>query len=277
MRFLAAAACSLLITEAAALSPQPAARLEDRLRDYIERFEQEASALVAEEDYVQKLVRYQGMSAVNQDRRVRSDYVLVKPADNEPWLGYRDIFEVDGHAVRDREERLVSVLAATTPDSRERAMAMVREGSRYNLGPERTINVPTLPLQLLARANVMRFNLRAPRNWQRQREVEIPFQESVRPTLVRTPEGASVETRGMIRVRVSDGAILEARLDFKFSSPSQRDRDANLHVRFAEVPGITVPVPIRMSESVPVYPSGEATGIAIYSKYRRFQTTARIR
>ena len=277
MRFLAAAACSLLITEAAALPQQPAARLEDRLRDYIERFEQEASALVAEEDYVQRLVRYQGMSAVNQDRRVRSDYVLVKPADNEPWLGYRDIFEVDGHAVRDREERLVKVLAATTSDSRERAMAMVREGSRFNLGPERTINVPTLPLQLLARANVMRFNLRAPRNWQRQTVVEIPFQESVRPTLVRTPDGGSVETRGTIRVRVADGAILEARLDFKFSSARQRDREANLHVRFAEVPGIMVPVPIRMSESLPMYPSGEATGIALYSKYRRFQTAARIR
>jgi hypothetical protein len=276
LRFLAAAACFLLITEAAAFSRQPAARLEDRLRDYIARFEQEASALVAEEDYVQRVRRFEGTRSIEDVRRLRSDYVLVKPADNEPWLGYRDIFEVDGHAVRDREARVEKLLTSTQADSRARATAFVNEGSRFNLGPERTVNVPTLPLQLLARANAPRFRVRAPRNWQRQETAELTFEESIRPTIVRTPDGGSVESRGTVRVRVADGAVLEARLTFTFPKEQRNDGDATMEVRFAEVPGISVPVPVRMTEELPM-PGAKASGIATYSNYRRFQTSVRIR
>ena len=277
MRFLAAAACSLLITEGAARWQQPAATLEDRLREYIARFEREASALVAEEDYVQRLILIEkGVQRGERVRRLRSDYVLVKPSDSEPWLGYRDSFEVDGHAVRDREARLVKVLSETAADSRERARAMVQEGSRFNLGAERTVNVPTMPLQLLAQGNRMRFRLRVPRNWERETEVEIPFVESVRPTIVRTPEGASVETSGTVRVRVADGAILESRLQFRFSGEHARDNGASMQVQFGDVPGIAVAVPIRMSEAAGT-PGASTHGIATYSKYRRFQTSVRIR
>lgn len=248
------------------------------MRDYIARFETEAAALVAEEHYVQQLRQLRGpLAALNPvtTRQLRSDYVLVKPSDSEPWLGYRDIFEVDGQAVRDRETRLVTVLSSTAPDSRARAVALVDEGARFNLGPERTINVPTLPLQLLARANAPRFRVRVPRRWERQAAVELTFEESVRPTIVRTPEGFPVESRGTVTVRVADGAILEANLRFYFLS--ERDKpSASLTVIYGEVPGVSVPVPLRMSEELPT-PSTHASGVATYSNYRRFQTTTRIR
>ena len=276
-RFLAAAVCSLLITEAAAFQQPPARRLEDRLRNYIARFEQEASALVAEEHYTQRLEsRGRDMQVQHFVRALRSDYVLVKPADTEPWFGYRDIFDVDGKPVRERDARLVQLLSSTAPDSRDRAAAFAREGSRFNLGPERTINTPTLPMQLLARLNAPRFRVRAPRGWERQSFAELTFEESVRPTIVRTPDGASVETRGTVSVRVSDGAIFNARLRFRFSGDDRRDREATLYVEYGEVPGITVPVPLKMSEELPT-PDGQASGVATYTNYRRFQTTVRIR
>lgn len=276
-RFLAAAACCLLITEGALLSQQPAAKLEDRLRDYIARFEQEASALVAEEHYFQRLeTRGRDLQVTHWSRELRSDYVLVKPADTEPWFGYRDIYEVDRKPVRERDARLVQLLSSTAPDSRDRAAAFAREGSRFNLGPERTVNTPTMPMQLLARLNAPRFRVRAPRGWQRQAFAELTFEESIRPTIVRTPEGGSVESRGTVSVRVSDGAIFSARLRFKFSGRDRRDPEATLHVEYGHVPGISVPVPVRMSEELPM-PDGKASGVATYSNYRRFQTTARIR
>lgn len=286
MRFLAAAACSLLITEAAARPQHPAAaRLEDRLRDYIERFEQEAATLVAEEHYVQRLTvnRYRGP----QDERVRSlrsDYVLVKPADSQAWLGYRDVFEVDGRAVRDREDRVIKVLSGTAADSRERALALVEEGARFNLGPDRTTNVPTMPLQLLARAHAGRFGLKVPANWERKPSVELTFEEIVHPTIVRTPEGLSIESRGSVTLRVADGAILKATLYFIFpeppSSARRQESSARLTVTYGEVPDVNVPVPLRMSESAGGTSSGSSWSIqgnASYARYRRFQTAVRIR
>ena len=267
----------MLLQSAAVTQPRPASRIEDRLRDYIERFEREASALVAEEHYEQRLTRWHGKGpATMTTRSLRSDYVLVKPSDSEPWLGYRDIFEVDGKPVRDREQRLVAVLSSTAADTRERAFALVQEGARFNLGPERTVNVPTLPLQLLARGNRPRFRVRVPRGWQRQETVELPFEESVKPTIVRTPEGFSVETRGTMTVRVRDGAMLRAHLRFYFSGTRRNDPEGSLIVNYGDVPGITVPVPLQMREELPM-PSARATGLATYSKYRRFQTSVRIR
>lgn len=270
-RFLAAAVWSLLITEAAVLPQQPVSRLEDRLRDYIERFEQEASALVAEEEYLQRRWGLRG-----EARRMRSEYVLLKPSDTQPWLGYRDIFEVDGRAVRDRDDRLVKVLSSTAPDSRERALAMVDEGARFNVGPRRTTNVPTLPIQMLARAHAARFRLQAPRGWERDSEVEVRFDEIVRPTIIRTPEGESVESRGEMTVRVADGAILEAGVRFYFRNErtleTSREWGARMSVTYGEVPGISVPVPLKMTEVV-----AGTEGTATYSNYRRFQTTGRIR
>ena len=267
-RFLAAAACWLLITD---LTPgvSQAARLEDRVRDYIERFEREASALVAEEEYVQRF-------GTQGARRMRSEYVLLKPSDTQPWLGYRDIFEVDGRAVRDRDDRLVKVLSSTAPDSIARALAMVDEGARFNIGPRRTTNVPTLPLQMLGRAHAARFSLDGPNGWTREREVEIRFDEIVRPTIIRTPEGDSVETRGVVTVRVADGAILKATLGFYFRDERTRETSkewgARMTVTYGDVPGIAVPVPLKMTEVV-----SRVEGVASYSKYRRFQTSTRIR
>jgi hypothetical protein len=277
MRSLAAVVCALLTIDAAAITQQPAGRLEDRLRDYIARFEQEAAALVAEERYVQRLdLHGQTSPEAARTRELRSDYVLVKPADTEPWLGYRDIFEVDGVPVRERDARVVHILSTTAPDSLARAAAFAREGSRFNLGPERTINTPTLPMQLLARANARRFRLRAPRGWQRQERAILTFSESSRPTIVRTPEGFSVDSRGTMTVRVSDGAILAADLRFHFQGVRRNDPEAVLRVEYGDVPGVAVPVPLRMTEELPM-PTGRASGVATYANYRRFQTSARIR
>lgn len=246
------------------------------MRDYIARFETDAAALVAEEHYIQHLDQGAGVERTTVTRELRSDYVLVKPADREPWLGYRDIFEVDGAPVRDRDARLVQMLSSTAADSRERASAFVREGSRFNLGPERTVNTPTLPLQLLARANESRFRIGVPRGWARLEQVAVTFEERGRPTIVRTPEGAYVESRGTVVLRVSDGAILTAHLSFFFTGDRRKEPEARLSIEYGAVPNVTVPVPLRMIEELPMQ-GANATGTATYTNYRRFQTSARIR
>src|SRR5687768_7418919 len=146
---------------AAAPEAQSRRSLPDLVRAYVERFEQEASALVAEEHYTQVVKTGLMLATAKTETRVlRSDFVLVKPSEAGPWLGYRDVFEVDGKEVRERDARLLNILETTSSDSLARAQRMADEGARFNLGPPRALNVPTMPLQLLAARHADRIRLR---------------------------------------------------------------------------------------------------------------------
>ena len=46
---------------------------------------------------------------LDAERETKSDYLLVKAPGGERWLPFRDVFEVDGKRVREREERLPRV------------------------------------------------------------------------------------------------------------------------------------------------------------------------
>jgi hypothetical protein len=193
-----------------------------------------------------------------------------------PWLGYRDVFEVDGEPVRERDARIVRMLQDTAPDSFQRAAAFAREGSRFNLGPERTVNTPMMPMQLLGRQHAGRIRMPAGRVARSGDRATVNFDEPSRPTIVRTPDGQDVWSSGQIVVRVSDGAILRATLRFRFVTGRVRD-ESTMSVDFGDVPGIQVPVPIRMTEQLAMPDGSRAAGDAVYSMYRRFQTSARIR
>ena len=91
-------------------------------------------------------------------RELRSDLLLVKPASEDRWLQFRDVFEVDGKPIRDRDERLHKLFVESTPGSIRQADQIQAEGARYNIGPiTRTMNVPILALMFLDQANQSRF------------------------------------------------------------------------------------------------------------------------
>ncbi|MDQ3069382.1 MAG: hypothetical protein M3R55_06600 [Acidobacteriota bacterium] len=263
---------------AAIPAAQSEGSLVERVRAYIERFETEASAIVAEEHYTQTVTStlFRPHSET-RSRVLRSDYVLVKPSDEGPWLGYRDVFEVDGKEVRERSARLMQILETTAPDSLARAERMALEGARFNLGPERTVNTPTMPMELLASRHKARIRLRATgRTDHGPSRAVLTFEERGRPTIVRTPEGVNVVASGEIVVRVADNAIMRARLVFRFDRRTARNAELTMQVSYADVPDIPVPMPLSLSEQFPIG-TGSGSGDARYSHYRRFQTTARIR
>jgi len=90
-----------------------------RVGDYVVRYETELSGIVAEEHYSQigdisdrpQLTR----------RELKSDLLLVRAegVDGEGFVQFRDVFEVDGEAVRDRSERLVKLYAVGADGSAE--------------------------------------------------------------------------------------------------------------------------------------------------------------
>ena len=80
---------------------------------YVDEFQRQLSSIVAEETYLQEVVPAVGMygnaGGAIQRRRLRSDLLLVRPENGDRWVQFRDVFEVDGRLVRDREERLVKL------------------------------------------------------------------------------------------------------------------------------------------------------------------------
>ena len=158
---------------------------------YVERYEDSFRVVVAEEVYVQRLRASPG-GVVQETRQLHSDVVFVRaPGTALPWWLLRDVFEVDGRAVRDREGRLEKLLVAGPADGLERAKAIADEGARFNVGRGfRNYNVPVLVLAFLHPSLQPRFSFeRKGRNTiEGRRFAEIAFRELGGPTVIRGPE-----------------------------------------------------------------------------------------
>src|SRR5262245_27362998 len=155
------------------LSAQLAAvTLGDVLRSagaYVAGFQRDLSGVVAEERYIQE-VRHvlqsyaigalpRSMASQDARRVLVSDLLLVRPAGATRWVQFRDVFDVDGKAVRDRSERLYKLLLEPTASSAQQVEEIVKESARYNIGNlQRTINVPVLALLILDPPNQRRFS-----------------------------------------------------------------------------------------------------------------------
>lgn len=129
---------------------------------YMADYERQCSAIVALEKYEQVVHQPTPSEALDRDmflvtdpkvsRRLRSD-VLVLNLGDVGWIGFRDVFEVDGLAVRDHDERLRKLFLSPSPDLLDRAKQIVQESARFNVGGViRTINLPTLALTFLRKS-----------------------------------------------------------------------------------------------------------------------------
>jgi len=184
--------------------------LVDLLRaagEYVVGYADSFRLVVAEEKYVQRLRGSPG-GPVQQTRALRSDVVFVHvPGTSLPWCLLRDVYEVDGRAVRDRQARLEKLLAGPAADRFDRARAIADAGARFDLGRGyRNFNVPTLVLALLHPSMQPRFSfaVKGRARIEQRSFVEIAFRELGSPTIVRgTDAHPDVPAAG--RVFVHDG------------------------------------------------------------------------
>ena len=97
-------------------------------------------------------------STARMYRDLRSDLLLIYPVGAGRWVQFRDVFEVDGQSVRDRNDRLANLFLKPSPSLAAQVNRIQDESSRYNIGAlERTVNVPLLPLIFLNPALQARF------------------------------------------------------------------------------------------------------------------------
>ncbi len=170
-----------------------------RLIDYVDAYERQYSGLVAEEEYRQ--------SARGKNARLRSDYLLIKLEPSSDWVSFRDVYEVDGVAVRDRDDRLKRLFLDPDAPAAGQLMAIRTESARYNIGMvERNINVPLYLLRFLSADNRGRFRFKVAGRHQ-SGGVEawrVEFEETERPTIITDLQDRDVPAKGWFLVDVID-------------------------------------------------------------------------
>ena len=135
----------------------PLATILERAGRYVKEYEETFRNLVAEEIYRQWGPN-PNVGEGQVVRTLRSELVFVRLPGPLPWGTFRDVFEVDGQKVRDRERRLEKLFFAPKASDVERAEAILNESSRYNLGRAyRNVNVPALGLLFLRPENQKRL------------------------------------------------------------------------------------------------------------------------
>lgn len=249
-----------------------------RLGAYVQAYGEKASIIVATERFTQRV-----RGAFVQDRVTVADFAIVKAAGLGGWVGFRDVVEVDGARVSDREERLIQVLTAASGRMDE-AQRLSNESARFNIGPiQRNFNVPTAGLFFFRPENLDRFKFTR-KGVQRDGTWEIGFRETSRPTLVRTPTGVSVPADGSIWVDAETGTVTRTRIHMTIvvapTPDDPRTGSAEIDVTYRRVPALDMWLPEAMTES---YEGNAGLGPsrtiaeAKYTDYRQFQTSGRIK
>jgi len=245
----------------------------------------ELSSIVSEETYTQEAsgpspALRQGVTldgrisitapntAAKTTRTLVSDFLQVRIPGFEGWLPFRDVFQVDGQPVRDRQDRLMKLFVESSPErALQSAQAVVLESARYNLGGvRREVNVPTLPLWFLEPQNTRRFNFRkvGEETLSGRRVVVVEYTEIVHPTFIKTPNGEDVVASGRVWAEPTTGRVHRTLLTASI---------ATITVNYAsrpELPGLWLPV--TMEEE---YSRGATLikGKATYAKFRQFQVS----
>ena len=266
---LVALAVSVAVAWPAAAQRQtPSAyELVDLASEYVVRFVDTLSNVVAEERYVQQ-ASIIARSNAGQSRELRADFLLVRASRNERWAQFRDVFELNGQRLEGRTDRLAEILSRRDDSDLERGRRMSEESSRYNIGVRRTFNLPLHAIGFLQPNEVTRFRyeveradpLVGPDVW------IVAFRETARPTVVQEAGRRDVPTRGRFWISSRTGRIWKSEWRIDFTGMT-----AIIRTDFATDPDFPVLVPRRMDESYTSPTFGQQlTATAQYGRFRRF-------
>ena len=259
-----------------AQSPPGVEDLRARATAYVDQFIARFAGVVAEERLVQETTSLPGKSGEGMNQRmnqampgrreIRSDFLFIRRAASENWHVYRDAFEVDGRAVRDRGDRLMRLLTAPSLSNEQLALKIAQESSRYSLSPGlRTVDDPILVLVFLQPNYHPRFRFtRGPRDRDLGGDVwVVNFQEQARPTMVRGQGSADAPSTGKMWIDAATGRVLKTEL---------RVNSSQVQTTFSWDESLGVAVPAEMRDSYMVGPTAFRAK-ATYSRFRRFDVS----
>ena len=187
-----------------------------KLGAYVASYGEKVSLMVGVEKYTQS-VMFDSAASPAQPRRLVAEFAIVKTSDHSGWVGFRDVVEVDGKALRDRRDRLLSLFTNTTSDTSE-AARIANESARFNVGPiSRNFNTPTSALFffLPEHHGRFRFTRKGTKKIDGVTTWELAFKETRSPTFVMTRAGKDVPLEGALWVDPAAGTVLRTRLHMR--------------------------------------------------------------
>jgi hypothetical protein len=276
---------TVLVAHVAAQPSPSLATVLERTGAYVMDLQRQLAGIVAEEDYVQD-VRVPGLTGATtrsglplvRHRELKSDLLLVRPVGADRWVQFRDVFEVDGRPVRDRNQRLMKLFVTPSSSTANQAEQIANESSRYNIGNlQRTVNLPVLALAVLEPRGQPRFVFKriekggqvtvrsaaaaAKTVW------AIGYREVEGQTMIRTTNFRDMPARGRFWIDPESGEVLATELIAEDLSVR-----GMITVGYEREPALNVMVPIQMQERYDLRrgPS-PVTGEANYRSFRQFQ------
>jgi formylglycine-generating enzyme required for sulfatase activity len=203
---------------------------------------------------------------------MRSDFLLVKSPETEALVPFRDVIQVDGVLVRDREARLAKLFLSDLPDTMGKAERIREEGARYNLGNMRsTLGNPVLALGVLQQSYQPRFRFslgKEDKNFGAGVAV-VDYKETHSPTMIRGEVGNDLPAHGRVWIDTATGRVLKTELQVE--QPTVR---AMITTTFQAEEKSGIAVPLEMREQY-TFPSGNRVNtIASYGRFRRFDVNA---
>lgn len=241
---------------------------------YLAGFRDQVAGVVLEEKYLQ-----QAAARVVVARELRSDLAIMADPDHG-WVEFRDVFEVDGKPVRDRQDRVVELFTSPSPDSLEQAKRIVAEGARFNLNADgvqfdRTINLPMAAMMFLRAGNQSRsrFQRDSSDSIRGHRVIVIRFEERAVPRLIGSADNAPA--RGRFWIEPETGRVLRSHLQID-SRRGTTDIAASIVVDYRDDAAVGLWLPESMIEEYVFTGSTRETlatisGRALYSNARKFR------
>jgi hypothetical protein len=246
----------------------------DQAARYLETFTALASGVVLEEKYLQ-----QAQGRVVSARELVSDLAIMADA-QFGWIEFRDVFEVDGEPIRDRQDRVVELFADPSPDAVAQAQRIVQEGARHNLNPvgvqfARTLNLPMAALMYLRRENQprSRFQRVSLDSVSGRRVLIVRFEETASPRLIGSVDNAPA--RGRFWIEQETGRVLRTQLEIN-SRRGTTNIQAVIDVEYGESPEVGLWLPRQMEENYNFTdgmnrPLASIFGRALYTNVRKFR------
>jgi hypothetical protein len=258
----------------------------ERAGAYVANYRRQLSGIVAEEHYTQD-ERFTAMNAGTPranalHRELRSDFLLVPAPGTDGLVEFRDVFEVDGKPVRDRQERLTRLFLDRSPSATSQIKSIVAESARYNIGAVyRDMNTPTLPLLFLdtryqPRFKFKRANSATPQLARGSKSARftppagswvIEFEETAKGTVIqRVQVGGDMPARGRFWIDPETGRVVVSEL---IVSDPLINCMIDVAYEHDETLGLMIPAEMR-ERYVNRRSRTTTTGTATYSRIRRF-------
>lgn len=210
-----------------------------RATRYVGEFVYRFTNVVAEETYIQ-------IGSGGSGRNLKSDFLLVRLPESADYLPFRDVFEVDGKSVRDREQRLTTLFLESRTGAVEQAKKITVESARYNVGSlSRTFNNPIIAIAFLQASARPRFRY----SLERQDRTAGPnvwivgYREQTKPTIIRGQRGRDIPARGQFWIDADTGRVLKSELALNDSTIA-----ATLTTSFRTDERFQIDVPVEMKE-----------------------------